>query len=331
MRRREFLAAGVAWPIWSASALAQQRMGGTARIGYLHPQAEAGPVQGEAFETIKAELARLGYVEGQNVIYERRFADGDAARLEGLADDLVQRKVDIIIAQTTTAALAAKRVTESIPIVFTSSGDAVGSGLVGSLARPGGNATGNSFLGAELAVKQLELVRELLPAARRVALVGNATLPPEPLFFGHMQEPARRLGFETHFVDARSPEGFEPAAAELQARNIQAAIWAPGGYTDRAPARLRLLQVVARVGIPALYFRREFVDSGGLIALGPSFPDLYRKAAGYAARILAGEHPANLPVQQPTTFELVVNLKTARALGIGVPDSILARADEAIE
>lgn len=330
MRRRSFLAAGVALPVWSVTARAQ-RPGALARIGYLHPQAEAAAAEGEAFETIRVELARLGLVEGQNVVFERRFAEGDAARLEGLAQDLVQRKVDIIIAQTTTAALAAKRVTETIPIVFTSSGDAVGSGLVASLARPGGNATGNSFLGAELAVKQLELVRELLPTATRVALVGNATLQPEPLFFGLMQEPARRLGFDTLFVDARSPEGFEPAAAELQARKIQAAIWAPGGYTDREAARLRLLQVVSRVAIPALYFRREFVDRGGLIALGPSFPDLYRKAAGYAARILAGEHPANLPVQQPTTFELVVNLKTARALGISVPESVLARADEAID
>jgi len=300
-------------------------------IGYIHPQAEATTVQGEAFEIIRTELARLGYIEGQNLTIERRFGDGDATKLEALVSELLQSNVDLIIAQTTTAALAARRVTATVPIVFTSSGDAVGSGLVSSLARPGGNATGNSFLGTELAVKQLELLRELLPMATTAAFVGNATLPPEPLFFGQMQDPARRLGFQIVFVDARTPDDFEYVAAVLQARRVEAAICAPGGYTDRAPARARLLEAITRIAVPALYFRREFVDSGGLIALGPNFPDLYRKAAGYAARILRGESPANLPVQQPTTFELVVNLKTAASLGIGVPQSILARADEAIE
>lgn len=332
MRRRELLLAGLAVPAWALAARAQQPAGAPARIGYLHPQSEPRGTQGASvFETFRDELTRLGFVEGQNVAYERRFADGDATRLAALAEDLVRKKVDVIVAQTTTGALAAKRATATIPIVFTSSGDAVGSGLVASLARPGGNATGNSFLGTELAVKQLELLRELLPAARRVALVGNSTLPPEPLFFGQMQEPARRLGFEAVFVDARSPDDFGRAAAELRDRKVQAAIWAPGGYTDGAADRARLLQAVEPLAMPTMYFRREFVEGGGLVAFGPSFPDLYRKAAEYVARILRGEHPANLPVQQPTTFELVVNLKAAKALGIAVPESIQARADEVIE
>lgn len=330
MQRREFVGlvvGAVAWPV-----MAHAQATRLYRIGYLHPQSDPGPAAGSsAPDIIQQELARLGYIDGRNVVFERRFADGRPERLAELAAELVAGEVDIIVAQTTTGAIAAKRLTSTIPIVFTSSGDAVGSGLVASLARPGGNATGNSFLGTELAVKQLELLRELAPAARRMALVGNASLQPEPVFFQQMQEPAKRLGFETVFVDIRSPNDFGRAVAALQAHQVHAAIWAPGGYTDTAAARERLLAESAGLTIPSMYFRREFVEGGGLIAFGPSFPDLYRKAASYVDRILRGEKPADLPVQQPTQFELVVNAKTARRLGTPIPASILDRADEVIE
>lgn len=302
------------------------------RIGYLHPLSDTETGSGTSGpEIIQRELARLGYIEGKNVIFERRFADGRPERLPELAAELVMQKVDIIIAQTTAAAIAAKQVTNTVPIVFTSSGDAVGTGLVASLARPGGNATGNSFLGSELAVKQLELLRELLPTISRVAFVGNSRLPPEPLFFQQMQDPAQRLGFTPVFIDVRGPDEFERAVAELQRQRMQAAIWAPGGYTDRAADRARLLDANSHAAVPALYFRREFVEHGGLMSFGPNFPDLYRTAASYVDRILRGEKAADLTVQQPKSFELAVNLKTAKALNIPFPASILARADEVIE
>ncbi len=330
MKRRAFVGlcgAAAAWPLAARSQAARLR-----RIGYLHPQAASETGTGAtALEIIQAELARLGHVADKTVAYELRFADGRPDRLPDLAADLVAREVDVIVAQTTTGAIAAKRLTSTIPIVFTSSGDAVGSGLVDSLARPGGNATGNSFLGTELAVKQLELLRELLPASGRIAFVGNATLQPEPVFFQQMQAPAQRLGFATVFVDIRSPEEFGRAVATLRAQQIEAAIWAPGGYTDSPANRARLLEAARDLSMPAMFFRREFVEAGGLISLGPSFPDLYRKAARYVDRILRGEKPADLPVQQPTQFELVFNARTAKALGIGVPTSILDRADQVIE
>ena len=330
MRRREFICLVGAAAIWPAVGQAQTPR--IRRIGYLHPQSGSEIGAGAtALEVIQRELARLGYVEGKNVIYETRFADGRPERLPELAADLIARDVDIIVAQTTTGAIAAKRLTSTIPIVFTSSGDAVGSGLVASLARPGGNATGNSFLGTELAVKQLELLRELLPSSTRVALVGNASLQPEPVFFQQMQQPARRVGFQTVFIDIRSPNEFGRAVSALQEQQIEAAIWAPGGYTDSPANRTRLLEASRGLAIPSMYFRRELVDGGGLVSFGPDFPELYRKAASYVDRILRGENAADLPVQQPTKFELVVNLKAAAALGIRVPAAILDRADDVIE
>jgi len=302
------------------------------RIGYLTAQPAADTASGpSAMTIIEQELRRLGYVDGKNVVYERRFADGDLPRLSSLAVELVQLGVEVIIAQTTTAALAAKRVSSRVPIVFIASGDAVGSGLVASLARPGGNATGNSFLGTELATKQLELLREMVPGVRRVALVANDALPPERLFFEAMRRSAEQFDMDIVFVDMRGPDDFERGVAQVSSLGAQAAIYPPGGYTDRAADRARLLKAGAGRDVPAVFFRREFVDEGALISYGPSFPAMYRQAAAYVDRILKGANPADLPVLQPTHFELVVNQKTAKAKGIALPDSVLARADEVIE
>ncbi|MBM3486416.1 MAG: ABC transporter substrate-binding protein [Alphaproteobacteria bacterium] len=333
--------ATMAWSPWRALLVAAltTALAGTVTaqgrpthvVGHLHTQSDAADDGPSAFRVITEELARLGHGEGRTIAYERRFADGDAGRFPALAADLVARGVDVIIAQTSTGALAARRVTDRIPIVFIASGDAVGSGLVASLARPGGNVTGNSFLGGALAVKQLELVRELVLGARRIAFVGNASLAPEPIFFEQMQAPARTLGLAVVFVDVRGPNEFDRAVETLRAERVDAVIWAPGGYTERAADRDRLVKASADLAIPAIHFRRELVATGGLMSYGPRFAELYRNAAVYMDRILKGEKPADLPVQQPTQFELVVNARTARALGITIPPNILARADEVIE
>lgn len=322
MRRRAIIAATAAM-VAARSGAAQTTL---PRIGILFPQAESG-----GRHPVEAELAALGYVEGRSAIIERRWADGRFERLPSLAEELVRLHCDVIVASTTASALALKRATATIPIVVLSSGDAVGSGLVESLARPGGNVTGNSFLGPELAVKQIELVRELVPGLSRLAFVANAAMPPEPIFFEQMREVAARFAIAIEFIDTRRPDDFEASVAKVVAWGAQAAIFAPGGYSDRADDRGRLLAAMGGLRIPSLFFRREFVDSGALIAYGASFAAMNRQAAIYVDRILKGANPAELPVLQPTVFELVINLRAARRLGIVMPPLLLARADEVIE
>jgi putative ABC transport system substrate-binding protein len=293
-------------------------------IGYLW-----GSSAGEQEKLMDDVLAERGYVDGRTVTVIRRFADGDFARLPVLAAELVEQRVQIIVAQTTAAAQAAKAVTADIPIVVTSSGDAVGSGLAASLARPGGNVTGVSFLGTELAVKQLELIRELVPSVRRIGFVANRGMAPETVFFAAMQGPARERGLQIDFVDVQSVEDFGQAFDELKRLRADAAIVAPGGFfSDHRGA---LLAAAKRHAIPALYFRRGFVADGGLASYGSTLAELYRLAADQVDRILKGADPAFLPILQPTRFELVINLRTARDLRLEIPATLLARADEVIE
>jgi putative ABC transport system substrate-binding protein len=293
-----------------------------ARIGFLWSGG-----RGRQLDIIEAALAEDGYVDGSTAVFERRFAEGRFDRLPALAEELIGARVDIIVAQTTAAALAAKRLTTTIPIVFTSSGDAVGSGLVESLARPGGNLTGNSFLGSEFAAKQLQLLKEAVPGATRIAFFANGSMPPERIFFERMKSAAADLGVVVEFVDAQRPDDFERAASELSARRMDAVIVAPGGYTE--PDRLH--RAIEGQGRPSLYFWREYAEKGGLMAYGPSNIELFRTSARYVDRILRGASPADLPVGQPTRFELVINAATARRLGLSLPPALLARADELIE
>lgn len=302
-------------------AAAQQ---GPPKIGYLW-----GSSAGEQEKLMDDLLAERGYVDGRSATVIRRFADGDFSRLPALAAELVDLRVQIIVAQTTAAAQAAKAATADIPIVVTSSGDAVGSGLVASLARPGGNVTGVSFLGTELAVKQLELIRELLPSVRRVGFVANRGMAPEKVFFEAMSGPARERGLQLDFVDVQSIHHFEHAFDELKRLGADAAIVAPGGFFS--DYRGELLAAAQRHAIPALYFRRGFAADGGLASYGAPLRELYRLAADQTDRILKGADPAVLPVLQPTRFELVINLRTARDLRIDIPAALLARADEIIE
>jgi putative tryptophan/tyrosine transport system substrate-binding protein len=297
-------------------------------IGYLH---SGSPGRFEPLvAAIRQGLSETGYVEGQNVAIEYRWAEGHYDRLSGLAADLVGHKVDLIVAiGGTPSALAAKGATATIPIVFNGVGDPVGVGLVASLARPGGNVTGFSSLGVELMPKRLELLAELVPQARVIALLLNPSGRETERIIADVQEAARAKALQLHILKASSESEIDVAFASLVEPKARALIVGPDAFFV---GRLdELVALASRHAVPAIYAEREFAAFGGLISYGPNLTAAYRQAGVYAARILNGAKPADLPVQQPTKFELVVNLKTAKALGLTVPQSILARADEVIE
>jgi putative ABC transport system substrate-binding protein len=273
-------------------------------------------------------LSETGYVEGQSVVIEYRWAEGRYDRLPALAANLVDLRVDVIVASGSTAPRAAKNATSAIPIVFVG-GDPVLSGLVPSLGRPGGNLTGFSLFVDELMPKRLELLSDLIPQARSIALLVNPNSASTERTIRDLQEAARAKGVQLIILKAGTESEIEGAfgsLVELQAHALL--VGADPFFNSR---REQLVALASRHAVPAIYEWREFVTSGGLISYGPSLTSIYRQLGIYAGRILKGAKPADLPVQQPTTFELVVNLKTAEALGLTVPRSILARADEVIE
>jgi putative tryptophan/tyrosine transport system substrate-binding protein len=296
-------------------------------IGFLSSRSP-----GEAATVVAAfhqGLAETGYVEGQNLAIEYRWAEGRYDRLPALAADLVGRKVDMIVATGgTPSALAAKSATSTIPIVFISS-DPVKYGLVASLSRPGGNLAGFSVLGDELLPKRLELLSELVPQARVIALLVNPNNTDTERSIGDVQEAARAKRLQLHILKAGTESGIDDAFASLA--QLQAGPLVVGADPFFDGRREQLVALASRHAVPAIYWLREFAASGGLISYGPSLVAAYRQAGIYAGRILKGAKPADLPVQQPTTFELVVNLNTAKELGLTIPQSILLRADEVIE
>jgi putative ABC transport system substrate-binding protein len=274
-------------------------------------------------------LRETGYVEGQNVAIEYRWAEGHYDRLSAMAADLVGRKVDVIAAVSLPSALAAKSATSTIPIVFSVGTDPVELGLVASLNRPGGNLTGTAIMATELMPKRLELLSELVPRAGAIALLvnpNNASAEPQ---MRDVQEAARAKGLQVHILRASTESAIDGIFTSLVQLHVGALV--VGTDSLFISRREQLVALAARYVIPAIYESREFAEAGGLISYGPSRADTWRLVGTYAGKILKGAKPADLPVQQPTTFELVVNLNTAKALGLTVPPSILARADEVIE
>ena len=292
-------------------------------IGYLNPT-EPGQ-NAPNLAAFREALSGAGWVEGQSVAIEYSWAEGRPDRLPVLAGDLVGHKVDVIVASGDAAALAAKRATATIPIVFFSGGDPVATGLVASLARPGGNLTGVSVMVVELMAKRFELLTETVPQARVIALLLNSNDPNAERFIKEVQDAARARSLALQILQVNNDSEIEGVFASLVRLQIGALVVA------LFRQREQLVALAARYAVPSIYVQREFAAAGGLISYGPSVTAAARQLGTYTGKILNGTKPADLPVQQPTTFELVVNLKTAKALGLTVPPSILARADEVIE
>jgi putative ABC transport system substrate-binding protein len=289
----------------------------------------ASPAAAEAF---RQGLRDLGYAEGRNLVIEYRDAEGKFERLPALAAELVALKVDVILAGSTPHAVAAKQATRTIPIVVASVGDPVSSGLVTSLARPGGNVTGLSILAPELVGKCLELLKQAVPGVSLVAVLWQPGAAGERTVRDMLKAAevaARALGVRPQFVEARGPADFDRAFSDMTKARAGAltVLGTPMFFNERR----RLVELTAKNRLPAVYPLREYVDAGGLMAYGPNLADLFRRAATYVDRILKGAKPADLPVEQPTKFELVINLKTAKALGLTIPQSVLGRADRVIE
>jgi putative ABC transport system substrate-binding protein len=329
MRRRDFgslLGGMAAFTTWSPPLSAQQKA--TPVIGYLHGGAP-GPFA-DRVANFREGLRETGYVEGQNLAIEYRWAEGDFDRLPALAADLVGRNVNVIVAAGgPPAAHAAKEATSTIPIVFVSGDDPVGEGLVASLARPGGNLTGVSFLTVELSPKRFELISELVPQAKVIALLVNPNIPTTVRMMPAVQEAARAKGVQLHILKASTESEIDAAFASVVQRQAGALVVSADPFF--ASRREQIVALAARHAVPAIYEYRQFATAGGLISYGASILAVHRQLGIYAGKILKGAKPADLPVVQPTTFELVINLKTAKALGLTIPPSILSRADEVIE
>src|SRR5215471_20755805 len=327
IERRKFLAAlvgaAVAWPL----AVRAQQGGKRYTIGIL--SAGGAGVQVALNSAFFDGLRELGWVEGKNVVFENRNAEDRLERLPELAADLVRLKVDVIAASGTLAPLAVKQATDTIPIVMTASGDPLGSGLVASLARPGGNVTGMSLMVPDLGAKRLELLKELLPRLSRVAVLWNAANPYSALVYKETQAGGRTWGIDVQSLDVRGPDDFDGAFEAASRLRPDALITVEDPLT--ASYRKHIADFAARQQLPSLHGIREFVAAGGLISYGANLADLSRRAAYYVDKIFKGAKPADLPVQQPTKFEMVINLTTAKVLGLPISPTLLARADEVIE
>jgi len=327
MGRRDFVVflagAMAAWPL---AARAQQKA--TPVIGVLNT-GSPGPSSEPFMRAFRQGLSEAGYVDGQTVVIEYRWAEGRYDRLPALAADLVGRKVDLIMAGSPPSARAAKSATSTIPIVFRSGADPVADGLVASLARPGGNLTGVSMLNDGLAAKRLELLSELVPRARVITLLMNPNNATAERVIRDVQEAARTHGLQLHVLKASSESEIDSAFASLVRVHADALV--VGADPLLSNWREQVVALASRHAVPSIYAWREFATSGGLISYGASLTAALRLVGAYAGKVLKGAKPADLPVQQSTTFELVINLKTAKALGLTVPRSMLMRADEVIE
>ena len=323
MRRREFitlLGGAAAWPL---AARAQQKL---PTIGYLGSGTRA--TQGEWAAAFVQRLRELGWIDARTVAIEYRWAQGRDERAAEIAAEFIRRKVDVIVTSGTPVIVATKQATSVIPIVFAAAGDPVGTGLVASLARPGGNVTGLSNQVPDLAGKRLELLREIVPGLGRLAILGNVGNPVVVLEIGQIQAAARTLGLEVITLEIRRGEDIVPSFEALNGR-AEALYVVLDAIVSTHRFRINTLALAAR--LPTMHALREGVEVGGLMSYGPNIPDLFRRAGDYVDKILRGAKPSDLPVEQPTKFDLVINLTTAKALGLEVPPTVLARADEVIE
>jgi putative ABC transport system substrate-binding protein len=326
MKRREFVTlvggAAAAWPL---SARGQQPAK-VPLIGFLGAgTASAGNQWAAAFVQ---RLRELGWIEGRTVVIEYRWAEGRNERVAEIASEFLRLKVDVIVTYANTTAAATKRTVTTTPIVFAAAGDPVGTGLVASLARPGGNVTGLSIQQTDLAGKRLEILRELLPNLHTLAILANAGSPNAVLEMGEADAAARRLGLAVVRSEVRKTEDFAPAFDALKGRADALYVCSDLLLTTN---RRDINTLALGVRLPTMHGFREFVEAGGLMSYGPNIPDLFRRAAEYVDKILRGTRPADLPVEQPTKFDLVINLTTAKALGLAIPQPFLLRANEVIE
>jgi len=325
VKRRAFLTllgGAAAWPL--AGQAQQPRKLPT--IGYLGAGTPA--VQSQWVAAFAQRMHELGWIEGRDITIEYRWAEGHPERFAEIAAEFVRSKVDVIVTPSTPAALAAKQATSAIPIVFASAGDPVGTGIVASLARPGGNVTGLSNQSADLAGKRLELLREVVPGLRHLAIMGNAGNPVSVLEMREVQAAAGTLGLEVHALEIGRAEDIAPAFETLKGRTEALYVVINPLLTTN---RVRINSLALGARLPTMHGIREYVEAGGLMSYGPNFPDLFRRTADYVDKILRGAKPGEIPVEQPTKFDLVINLTTAKVLGLTIPESFLLRADEVIE
>jgi len=313
----------------SPRMLHAQSAKGVARIGFLAPGGPGIDSWGASVETFRQALRELGWVDGQNLVIDVRYAEGRYDRLPDLAAELVALKPDVIFAGAVNSAKAAKRATTTIPIVMETLGDAVSTGLVTNLARPGGNITGVSGFAPELSAKRLELLREILPSAARVALLANLSNPGSPVIIRATESAARQMRVQIRVVDVRRPTELDNAFDTMARQRSEALVVVadPMIFGERR----RIIELAARHRLPAVYEVRLFADDGGLLSYGPGSVERFQRAAVYVDRILKGAKPGDLPIEQPSKFELVVNLKTAKALGIKILPAFLLRADHVIQ
>src|SRR5216684_715390 len=328
MERRRFIEVIAGGFLVAPLAAEAQQPGKVYRIGILGEKA-SDPSEARLWEAFRVGLRERGWIEGKNILIECRWAEGNSARLPELAADLVRLRVDLIVTRGSIFVQAAKAATSSIPIVFTSHADPVSTGHVASLARPGGNITGLAILMTDLNVKGLEMLISVVPKAKRIAVLGSPDAPSYAPSLKALEEAARPFQLQLQTVVARTGADLESAFSAMARAHAQAVLVIPfGTYTAE---RQRMAELALRHRLPTSFGVRDHVEAGGLMSYGPDYSDLLRRGAIYVDKILKGAKPGDLPVEQPTKFELVINLKTAKALGLTIPQSLLLRADQVIE
>jgi putative tryptophan/tyrosine transport system substrate-binding protein len=323
MRRRDFIAFFSLWLGILPLAARAQQSGRVWRIGFIAHRYE------KFYDPLFQGLRELGYTEGQNLIVERRYAEGNAERFKEFAAEMVRLKVDAVIVVTTPAAFAVRNATTTIPIIHPAAIDPVGTGLIASLAHPGGNVTGLAVLNAETSAKRLELLREVVPGLSRGAVLWNAANPANGLAWKETENAGQVLGVKLESVEVRSPKDFESAFAAITQQHPHIMLVLQDALT--LEYRKEIIGFTLQERLPTMYVGKEWVEEGGLISYGDRLPERYRRAADLVDKVLKGTKPADLPVEQPTTFELVINLKTAKAIGLTLSPAFLTRADQVIE